>query len=621
MATTLDYSQGSRRPGSNMMPYTRPQTNGTSRPFGHAATQQLAEKENQSPKAGLKRPLEGESQFLTPHHSSGNRPTLGNAISRSGSEADSLLELYGHPRSQTSASVEKHDIPSPTPEPDLEEEDSEQSRWIHRDKLAIIESKELREAGIPIPVPTRTSSKARRRRQQSHDREAKRERESSPAKEDQQPRVPFQPQGEERQQELEEDDHGLTDFDIRTPEEIAADSYVSPSLYRQQPGLRASSSRIPIARSGPVPLPQEPLERSTPLPRTRGASGTWPDEEGIAYPKSRSRSQSFGSQVIFDDVDPPNHASYTTGHARQPSANTTPISPTKTRSSNNRPSTSSNAHTRKSSTSNGVRNFTSPEQTKSATNGPTKLAPLRSMSAQRPKSRSGLETRPPTAVNRPEGEPPWLATMYKPDPRLPPDQQLLPTHAKRMQQQEEAIRAAQSRDTDRYSDDNASGKGTTAHDSTPLAVHTKDGLRRNPTRPPQQSPSPQLESPASQGGAWPLKPLTSPLVPNTRALNAPTSNNPSPVSPMSTDGGGGGGNERLGSLSGTAGGGHGGYSTMPKVHTHGNGSAVGLASPGLGGGRERSPLPSRMERREKMERPGMDDDRGERKGCGCCIVM
>ena len=39
-------------------------------------------------------------------------------------------------------------------------------------------------------------------------------------------------------------------------------------------------------------------------------------------------------------------------------------------------------------------------------------------------------------MNRPEGDPPWLATMYKPDPRLPPDQQILPTHARRMQQEQ-----------------------------------------------------------------------------------------------------------------------------------------------------------------------------------------
>jgi hypothetical protein len=36
---------------------------------------------------------------------------------------------------------------------------------------------------------------------------------------------------------------------------------------------------------------------------------------------------------------------------------------------------------------------------------------------------------------QPEGEPPWMISAYRPDPRLPPDQQLLPTVAKRLQQE------------------------------------------------------------------------------------------------------------------------------------------------------------------------------------------
>lgn len=54
-------------------------------------------------------------------------------------------------------------------------------------------------------------------------------------------------------------------------------------------------------------------------------------------------------------------------------------------------------------------------------------------STKRPGTSGGI-SRPVTA--RPEGEAPWIATMYKPDPRLPPDQQIIPTHAKRMQQEQ-----------------------------------------------------------------------------------------------------------------------------------------------------------------------------------------
>jgi hypothetical protein len=74
----------------------------------------------------------------------------------------------------------------------------------------------------------------------------------------------------------------------------------------------------------------------------------------------------------------------------------------------------------------------------------------RAASAQsRPKPRSSPKdapnSRPPTrsgepsqnsSVKTPEGDPPWLTSMYKPDPRLPPDQQLLPTVAKRLQQEQ-----------------------------------------------------------------------------------------------------------------------------------------------------------------------------------------
>ena len=49
---------------------------------------------------------------------------------------------------------------------------------------------------------------------------------------------------------------------------------------------------------------------------------------------------------------------------------------------------------------------------------------------------TGSITRPSTSHSPPDGDPPWLATMYKPDPMLPPDQQMLPTHAKRLAQEQ-----------------------------------------------------------------------------------------------------------------------------------------------------------------------------------------
>jgi hypothetical protein len=54
--------------------------------------------------------------------------------------------------------------------------------------------------------------------------------------------------------------------------------------------------------------------------------------------------------------------------------------------------------------------------------------------SRRPGSSSGHRQRPSTGHYSPEGDPPWMASMYKPDPRTPPDEQILPTHAKLMLQ-------------------------------------------------------------------------------------------------------------------------------------------------------------------------------------------
>ena len=249
--------------------------------------------------------------------------------SRSGSENDSLLDLYGHPIS-AAESIERRDRtpPQPTlPKADplftLEDEDPERSRWIHRDKLAMIESHELQEAGIKLPrhssLHGRPGSRSRSRK--SHSRGPSRdltvagnqeqEHELLPRREGKRPRT-RSPQ--KQQQEADSTPADTPNFDLRTPEEIAADS--SP-MYRQQ-GLRSSSSRIPVPTSTAMPIPQEHRERHTPLPRFRGASGSWPsgDEDGIGYNKLRRRSQSVGSQILLDSEEPlkPNGTTNGTDH-------------------------------------------------------------------------------------------------------------------------------------------------------------------------------------------------------------------------------------------------------------------------------------------------------------------
>ena len=333
------------------------------------------------------------------------RQRLGDS-SRKGSEADSLLDLY---RQQKSGQSGAHSISNnAVMAPYISANDIDKEKWIHRDKLAVIESQEARAAGVQIPLQFNVQQQQAHYNVISHvvsnqehgytfgrnnemgDRNT---RTSSPAMDD---------------YYSGEDD---LDHDLRMPEEIAADSVEtssSPRTYYQH-GLRASSSRIPIATSSPLPIPQEHIERNIPLPRKRGVSGNF-DEDGLLYRQARSRSHSVGSQVLLDDIE---------------YSDSTPSSPTKIKA----PMKSQHIASAKKPSS-ASRNVSASHKTRSASTA------TRGSPAQRPATRSGPEGRPATAINRPEGEAPWLADMYKPDPRLPPDQQIIPTHAKRLQQEQ-----------------------------------------------------------------------------------------------------------------------------------------------------------------------------------------
>lgn len=68
------------------------------------------------------------------------------------------------------------------------------------------------------------------------------------------------------------------------------------------------------------------------------------------------------------------------------------------------------------------RNVSTPLKTRNVS------TPIKSDTPRRPSTSNG----PRQPINRPEGDAPWIATMFKPDPMLPQDQQILPTHAKRL---------------------------------------------------------------------------------------------------------------------------------------------------------------------------------------------
>ena len=435
-----------------------------------------------------------------------------------------------------------------------EEEDTESAKWIHRDKLAKIESEELQQAGIQLPATARLASKsnssARGHSKDRHTsngtndvdqaeqwasaREEKRRRISSPAP-------------------IDNDDAGADDgapmsFDLRTPEEIAADPYEeggSSRLYMHQ-NLKKSTSRIPVLTSSPLPIPQEHIERDTPLLRSRKLSIGEDDSNGFS--KTRLRSQSASSQVMLDNMEPVDNT-LTPATGSRPgskSSSNMQISPTKAKVPGKATPTGSRKTTPTARKTSNV-----PKQ-RTASNNATSLG-------QRPVTRSG-EGRPSTAVNRPEGEAPWIATMYKPDPRLPPDQQIIPTHAKRQQAEQWEKEGALPTTYDRA--------------FSPLAVHTSDGLK-----PPT---SPVAATATEEDGSWPLKPAISPPEINSRP--------------------------------GTSGTDHAGYSTMPKMQTA---PPVAMApSPKLVQQQMRVQEPPPQQHLEVQK----EHDRKE-KSCGCCIMM
>lgn len=384
------------------------------------------------------------------------------------------------------------------------EDDPENSRWIHRDKLAEIESQELEAAGIIVPQPriSRKASRSRDRLGNGLKRKGS---------------VPFNQEAADGQ------------WDLRTREE-AAEHYNS----QHASGARANS-RIPVPKALPQPLHRkqsgslETQESELPVQKSRGRSHSVKalDDSTIAQ----------GPRRIATDVSPPKKTSTTPRKASAPAGRTAA-------SSASRPRTRNGAKPR--DTSNG-----------------------------RPNTR-GDASSTPTNTRRPEGDPPWLATMYKPDPRLPPDQQLLPTVAKRLQQEQWE----------------KEGKFGTAYD--------KD------FRPLNDEPFGGYPDPSTIPGALPPDP-TSPTSPNVEENLSPRSEKSKNAWPLSEQQKQTPTSPRPGTSSG---GGSGSYSTMPKIAT---GTPQGL-------GPIPSPKPPQIAQPIITRQPSAPEHDDKKKG-GCCIVM
>lgn len=344
------------------------------------------------------------------------------SLSRSGSEADSLLDLYRHGSSRDAATAE---VDSDIPENMYRPENDDPDGWIHRDKLARIESEELQAAGINLAkarrsMARRTSSREgpATERDQGHvqAREEKPQRTTSPVAEN-------------------ADEAEPTTWDFQGREDHAGDNGPALAAYAN-PISRKTGSKIPVLSTSP---------RETPVLRKRTLSGSVSPDEGLS--KARPRAGSAGSQVIAEDG---------TGVTEAPA---TRASPSKSKAS--KPSTTTTTTT--PSTVTGSRKATPSQRKASATTKTGSPPKTGATSTPRPGTRSGESERPRTAINRPEGDPPWLATMYKHDPRLPPDQQIIPTHARRQQQAQWTEEGAVPNTYDR--------------DFSPLAVHADKDLR------------------------------------------------------------------------------------------------------------------------------------------------
>lgn len=277
--------------------------------------------------------------------------------------------------------------------PKRKDETAEPSRWIDRDKLAKIESQELQQAGFR----SRASSGGTYRREDND-----------------QKKLGIASSDGSHHQQLLHDPEGFNN-DLRTPEEQAADRTPIQPMPSRQPRRNPSYSRIPVPTSTPCPIPQGYIERSVPLLRNSitpsGSDEGRTDLAGV-YIRARKRSHSAGSALLLDDQD--HRTVPTPGPLSNPkNPNRGPMSPT----AKSRPSSRTASQLRKD------RTRSNPQLHRPGTSASYANA-------------GAAGTQPSTGKHHPEGPPPWSLQSYKPDPSLPPDQQIIPTVAKRMQQEQ-----------------------------------------------------------------------------------------------------------------------------------------------------------------------------------------
>lgn len=496
-------------------------------------------------------------------HLNSSRGRRDHSLGRRGSEAGSSRSLYGHDSASRSVGNVRESADG------LMTHTEEEAKWIHRDKLAKIESEELHQAARLFHRRTGESKSSRGRSHISGSSSL-----ASPPAEYSEPWPGLQE--EDHDYEEDEDESNSVPYnnnnnntrgrqktwDLRRPEEIAADEEAGFGFY-SNPALRKSSSRIPIPTASPAPILHDHAGREI----SRSRATTIADDDAAA-PYSKSRR---GSEAVSDDNEFP----FTSGGGG--GASTTPSSSRP--NSRSAQATMQGANGKKPATTKGTGTNTARKTSGAAATGAAKKTTTpksRTTSGagntQRPSTR-GADSRPTTAVNRPEGDPPWLATMYKPDPRLPPDQQIIPTHARRVQQEQWEKEGKTPTTYDRefaplaITPDQKANSGNNNNTNNSNNENSDNIENAPPPVPTLNPPSPPPAAKLSTEGSSGMWPLTTPEGPETKRLS-------------------------------------GVYSPMPKVQDP--------SSQGVGMTPKWSPPVVSAEPEPPKEK---------KAGCGCCVVM
>ncbi|KAK6544447.1 hypothetical protein TWF694_001142 [Orbilia ellipsospora] len=348
----------------------------------------------------------------------------------------------------------------------------EASSWIHRDKLMRIESVEFKKSpATPTEAWVKTAS-----RKLSMDQMSKVTRGSTWENNS----FRYTTGGEDESNEAFENG----DFDLRLPEEREVERVAQSKLAAAR-SRSVTPSKIPVNLASPAPIPLQFFERNSPLKRARSDS-LEEDAQSISYPATRTRSRTVESSEQ-PPVTPPEKSAPTTSHSATPPSKITTRTPSK----------------------NSPRRPTSSHRT-SAAGGKGAQKP-RTVSSAGNRGSGGNTNSASIAkpINTPEGPPPWAMGSYTTDPKLPPDQQIIPTVAKRLQQEQWEREGAPASVFDR--------------ELRPLKLHDKDMEPKEAINFGEQSaqwpkinekqrdPPPMVEPPKSERQETPKPPTKEPI--------------------------------------------------------------------------------------------------------------